>query len=189
MANETRRTTALRTLAIDPGTREMGFAVLESTDLLYFGVHTFKHRRSVRGLCAEGQQFVRGLLDTFAPQVFVIEQTWYAQSKRSARLRVFVEAMQRCALRQGLIVLAYTPTMVKRMVCGRGDATKREVAETLIRQRYPYLEKYLKTDLRTRERYWQNMFDAVALGLTGCEEGYKKRVSLTKVTKQRDENT
>jgi hypothetical protein len=79
--------------------------------------------------------------------------------------------------------------MVKKMICGRGDATKREVAETLIRQRYPYLEKYLTTDLRTRERYWQNMFDAVALGLTGCEEGYKKRVALPEVTTQKDENT
>jgi Holliday junction resolvasome RuvABC endonuclease subunit len=189
MANKTRRTTALRTLAIDPGTREMGFAVLESTDLLYFGVHTFKHRRSVRGLCAEGQQFIRGLLDTFAPQVFVIEKTWYAQSKRSARLRVFVEAMQRCALQHGLITLAYTPTMVKRMVCGRGDATKREVAETRIRQRYPYQEKYLTTDLRTRERYWQNMFDAVALGLTECEEGYKKRMALTASRRSEEQNT
>ena len=185
MENATRQTTALRTLAINPGTREMGFAVLESTDLLYFGVHTFKHRQSVRSLLAEGHQFIQGLMDTFAPQVLVLEKTWYANSTRSAQLRGFVEAMQRSALRQGLTVLVSTPTMVKKMLCGDGHVTKREVAETLVRQYYSYLAKYLRTDLRTRVRYWQHMFDAVALGLTGCEEASKKRVPLTEGMKRR----
>ena len=175
MENAIRRTTVLRTLAISPGTREMGFAVLESTDLLYFGVHTFKHRQSTRSLLTEGQQFVQGLMNTFAPQVFVIEKTWYAHSTRSARLRVFVESMQRCTLRQGLTVVTSTPIMVKKMLCGHGHATKHKVAETLIRQHYPFLAKYHRTDLRSRDLYWQHMFDAVALGLTGCEEASRKR--------------
>ena len=41
----------------------MGYAVLESPDLLYFGVHTFPHRCAARRLCAQGQTFVQGLLD------------------------------------------------------------------------------------------------------------------------------
>src|SRR6266571_3235648 len=185
MAYATVRTTPLRTLAIDPGTREMGYAVLEGTDLLYFGVHTFAHRRAAHQLRADGQRFVRRLMDTFAPQVFVIEKMRYAQSKRSARLPVVVEAMQRCARRQGLLVLTYAPATVKQMICGHGHATKREVAEALVRKHYGYLEKYRRTDLRTREMYWQNMFDAVALGLTGCEEGYKKQMALMEVRTQR----
>jgi hypothetical protein len=44
MVNNAVSTTPLRTLALDPGTREMGYAVLESTDLLYFGVHIFPHQ-------------------------------------------------------------------------------------------------------------------------------------------------
>ena len=104
MAHNAVPTTPLRTLALDPGTREMGYAVLESTDLLYFGVHTFPHRCSARRLCAEGQRFVEGLIDGYAPQLFVIEKTWYAKSKRSSRLHVFVEAMEGVAARQGLIV-------------------------------------------------------------------------------------
>lgn len=185
MANSSIQTAARRTLAIAPGTREMGYAVLEGTELLYFGVHTFKHRRSAQALCAEGQQFMRGLMDAFTPQVFVIEQTEYATSKRSTRLHIVVEKLQRFAMRHGCTVLAYTPTVVKRIICGHGQATKREVAETLIRQRYPYLAKYLTTDLRTREMYWQNMFDAVALGLTGCEDVSTTRVALTESTQQR----
>src|SRR5262249_8669043 len=138
MANTTQRTTVLRTLAISPGTREMGFAVLERTDLLYFGVHTFKHRQPVRSCLAEGQEFIQGLMDSFGPQVLVMEKTWYAHSTRSARLRSFVEAMQRSALRQGMTVLTYIPPMVKKRLCGDGQVTKRAVAETLVLKHYSY---------------------------------------------------
>jgi Holliday junction resolvasome RuvABC endonuclease subunit len=170
MAHGSLPTTPLRILALDPGTREMGYAVLESTDLLYFGVHTFPHRCPTRRLCAEGQQFVQGLIEAYAPRLFVIEKTWYAKSKRSTRLHVFVEAMEDFAHQQGLMVRAYTPRMVKKMICGQGDATKRDLAETLIRQRYHFLGKYLKRDLRTHEKYWQSMFNAAALGVTGYED-------------------
>jgi len=187
MAHGSLPTTPLRTLALDPGTREMGYAILESTDLLYFGVHTFPHRCSVHRLCAEGQRFVQGLLDAYAPQLLVMEKTWYAKSTRSTRLHVFVEAMQRYATRKGLLVCAYTPSIVKKMICGRGDATKRDIAETLIRQHYPYLAKYLRRDLRTRDKYWQSMFDAVALGLTGYEQCSRTRAARPDVTKHRSD--
>ncbi len=186
MAHSTRQTTAQRTLAISPGTREMGFAILESTELLYFGVHTFKHRQAVRSFLAEGRQFIQGLIDTFAPQGLVLEKTWYAHSTRSARLRGFVEAMQRSALGQGINVFIYTPTMVKKMLCDDGNVTKREVAETLVQQHYSYLAKYLRTDLRTRDRYWQHMFDAVALGLTGSEEASQRRMTCTEARRSAD---
>jgi Holliday junction resolvasome RuvABC endonuclease subunit len=188
MANGSIQPTLLRTLALDPGTREMGYAVLESTDLLYFGVHTFPHRCATRRLCAEGQRFVQGLMDAYAPQLFVIEKTWYAKSTRSTRLHVFVEAMENFAKQHGLVVRAYTPRMVKKMICGRGDATRRDLAETLIRQRYHFLATYLHRDLRTRDKYWQSMFDAVALGLTGYEEVSRTPEALPDVTKHRDTN-
>ena len=188
MANNAVPTTPLRTLALDPGTREMGYAVLESTDLLYFGVHTFPHHCAARRLCTEGQAFVQGLLDAYAPQLLVIEKTWYVKSTRSTRLHVFVEAMEDFAQHEGLLVRTYTPRMVKKMICGRGDATKRALAETLIRQRYDFLATYLQRDLRTRDKYWQSMFDAVALGLTGYEDVSRTGVALPTITQRRDNN-
>jgi Holliday junction resolvasome RuvABC endonuclease subunit len=175
MAHDAVPTIPLRTLALDPGTRERGYAVLESTDLLYFGVHTFPHRCAARRLCAEGQRFVQRLLAAYAPKLLVMEKTWYAKSKRSTRLHIFVEAMERFAARLGLLVVAYTPRMVKKMICGHGDATRRDIAETLIRQRYHFLAIYHQRDLRTRDKYWQSMFDAVALGLTGYEKCARTR--------------
>jgi Holliday junction resolvasome RuvABC endonuclease subunit len=188
MANIAVPTTTLRTLALDPGTREMGYAVLESTDLLYIGVHTFPHRCSARRLCTEGQAFVQGIINAYAPQLLVMEMTWYAKSKRSTRLRTFVEVMEGFAAHQGLLVRAYTPKRVKKIICGQGDATKRDVAETLIRRHYHFLEKYLQRDLRTNDKYWQSMFDAVALGLTGYEDISRTQEMLPAMTKHRDKN-
>src|SRR5262245_13976932 len=118
MANGSLPPTPLRTLALDPGTREMGYAVLEITDLLYFGVHSFPHRCPAPRFYAEGQQFVQRLIDAYAPKLFVIEKTWYAKSKRSTRLQIFVETMEGFAHQQGLLVRTYTPSMVKKMICG-----------------------------------------------------------------------
>jgi Holliday junction resolvasome RuvABC endonuclease subunit len=179
MANAPTTPILLQTLAIDPGTREMGYAVLEGTELLHFGVHTFPHGLSPEQLMGEGRRFVTALIDTFAPHLFVIERTRYAHSKRSPRLHGFVEGMQRVAKRRGLMGVAYPPAMVKDTIVGDEAASRRQVAETLVRQGYPYLAKYLATDQRTQERYWEQMFDAVALGLTAYEEVTKGKVLKT----------
>jgi hypothetical protein len=47
---------------------------------------------------------------------------------------------------------------------GNGWAKKREVA-AVIAARHPSLRVYLTQDRKWKERYWQNMFDAIALGL------------------------
>jgi Holliday junction resolvasome RuvABC endonuclease subunit len=149
---------------------------LEGTELLHFGVHTFPHGLSQQRLVAEGERFVIALIETFAPHLFVIEQTRYARSRRSARLHGFVAVIQRLAERRGLVALAYLPAIVKYAMIGDEAASRRHVAEMLVRQGYPDLAKYLATDLRTKERYWEKMFHAVALGLTGYEEVSRQKV-------------
>ncbi len=151
----------------------MGYAILEANDLVYFGVHTFRHRASTRRLLAERQHVVTDLITRFAPHLFVIGKAGDVRSQHSARLHGLVEEIQRGAQQHRVRVAAYALTTVKKTITGNGAATKREVAETLV-QFYPYLAKYLRTDLRTREHYWQHMFAAVALGLTGAEEASKK---------------
>ena len=70
MANAPTTMALLPTLVIAPGTREMGYAILEGTELLHFDVHTFPHGLPRRRLVAEGERFVIALMDTFAPQLF-----------------------------------------------------------------------------------------------------------------------
>ena len=53
--------------------------------------------------------------------------------------------------------------MVRKIVCGNGNATKQEMAKFLA-MLYPELRVRLNQDRKYKERYWGHMFDAVGLG-------------------------
>ena len=52
----------------------------------------------------------------------------------------------------------------KTLICGSGKAKKYEVASVVV-AKHPELKVFLDQDRRWKERYWQNMFDAIALGM------------------------
>jgi hypothetical protein len=58
----------------------------------------------------------------------------------------------------------YSAQIVRKHLIGNGWASKEEVARAIAR-RFPQLRIYLSQDRRWKERYWHNLFDAVALGL------------------------
>jgi len=71
---------------------------------------------------------------------------------------------QNLATRQHARFAMYSPQRVRSTVAGNGKAKKSEVA-LAVAQRFPTLRVYLTQDRRWKERYWQNMFDAIALAL------------------------
>jgi crossover junction endodeoxyribonuclease RuvC len=156
--------TRTKILAIDPGTREMGIALLEGASLVYHGVKTIKNRRSAHEILGEGRRIVLRLLDDFRPTVLVVEKTFFS-SKRSALLNVFADEMQALGKRKGLRVVSFAPNTVKKFITGNGRASKEEVAQVIV-ARFPELKVYLSQDRKWKLRYHENMFDAVALALT-----------------------
>jgi hypothetical protein len=59
--------------------------------------------------------------------------------------------------------------MVKKAICGNGRAGKERVAKEAA-SHYPELRGYLTQDRAWKERYHQNMFNAVAVGMTARGE-------------------
>jgi Holliday junction resolvasome RuvABC endonuclease subunit len=53
---------------------------------------------------------------------------------------------------------------VKKFICGNGHADKMQVA-TVVVSKFPELKVYLTQDRAWKERFHQNMFDAVALAV------------------------
>ena len=68
-----------------------------------------------------------------------------------------------------LTVIGYSPARVRQMLCRDGWATKRMVADLLV-GRFPELAGYRYRDEPTREHYWLNMFDALAVAVVAAEE-------------------
>ena len=152
-------------LAIDPGTRAMGVALLQDYKLIYHGVLTIKRGKSPHETLAEGRKTILRLIADYKPDVMAVEKTFFANNRNSAILNVFADEIKAIGKRKGLEVYGFAPSTVKKFITGNGRATKLEVAKVVIAQ-YPELKVYLNQDRKWKEEYHLNMFDAVALGIT-----------------------
>jgi len=154
-----------RILAIDPGTRETGVAILENESLCFYGVKTLKKKRPKTVLLKEARKIIYRLIEDYDPQVFVIEKTFFSKNLYTSHLQDLSKEMIAAAKRKGLKTHSYAPKTVRKFVCKDGKATKKDVAQ-ILSARYPELTIYLSQDRKWKEKYWLNMFDALALGLT-----------------------
>lgn len=166
MGKDHKRKTNRRTLGIDPGTRELGYAVLDDGNLIFFGVHTFRHRRLIRVLDRENERVIGKLVEGWRPDLVVIGEASRARTTRAPRLSGLIGRIKLDLRRRRIRVKGYPLPMVKEVVAGDRRATKRDVAEAIVKE-YPYLEKHLVADRRSGEKYWENVFEAAALALTG----------------------
>lgn len=150
-------------LAIDPGLRELGFAVFTGKRVVDSGVLSFRDLPKERRL-PEARRHLRQWVRTYKPRALVIEQTHRHPVPWLDDLYRLVRSAVRLARRRRIRLAMYAPQTIRKSVVGSGWATKREVA-VVVAARYPALHVHLTQNRKWKERYWYNMFDAVALGL------------------------
>lgn len=157
------KTTHQTILAFDPGLRDLGFAVIRGQLLLDAGVRTFRYTpRPQRHAAA--LRAVRELLGRQHPDVLVLEAPPRSSLPNFRALRRFTRAVSRLASAAGIPCVAYPVQEVRKSLLGNGWAGKRDVAVTLA-ARYPTLRVYVKQNRAWKERYFQNLFDALALAV------------------------
>jgi Holliday junction resolvasome RuvABC endonuclease subunit len=155
----------LRILAIDPGTRHIGVAVLQGSDLVYHGVLTMPYRRTPEVIRRNTRVLLRQLLSDFRPTILAVEENSIGSDRTGSLLHVVVSEVRRIGRHERIEVMTRTASTVKKSVTGNGHASKADVARACARC-YPQLKAYLRQSAKWRARYHGNMFDAVALGLT-----------------------
>lgn len=89
---------------------------------------------------------------------------FFANNRNASLLNVFVDEIKAIGRRKKLKLISYAPSTVKKLICGNGRASKEELARVIV-SKYPELKVYLTQDRAWKEKYHQNMFDAVALGM------------------------
>lgn len=151
-------------LSIDPGTREMGVAFIDGGKLIYHGVKVIRKKRSPHERLQAAREIVLRLIQDFRPQLLVVEKTFFARNRNTSLLNVFADEIVAIGRRKGLTVRAIAPSTMKKAICGNGHASKEEVAAVVV-AKYPELKVYLTQDRKWKERFHQNMFDAVALAM------------------------
>jgi len=157
-------------LAIDPGTREMGIAFFDNRRLVYHEVEVIKDGKKMpHERLREARGVILRLIRDFRPRLLVTEKAFFAQNRNASLLNVLVDEIKAIGRRKKLKVVSYAPNTVKKYICGNGRASKKEVARVVV-ARYPELKVYLTQDRAWKERYHQNMFDAVALGIVAMAQ-------------------
>lgn len=151
-------------LAIDPGTREMGVAFIDGDKLIYHGVKVIRKNRSPHQKLKAGREIILRLIRDFQPTTLVVEKTFFAKNRNTSLLNVFADEIVVIGKRKGLLVKSFAPSTMKKAICGNGHASKEEVASVVV-ARFPELKVYMTQDRKWKERFHQNMFDAVALAM------------------------
>lgn len=157
-----------RILAVDPGTRYMGLAILAGSDLVYYAVRRLSHERPADVLLQATRAELLRLIRTYHPTILAYEKTFYVQQKTSALLHVQELEIARLGRSAGLRVVGYPPPSVRKIVCGNGRATKEAVADVLA-ERFLELRRY-RAATDGRREYWLNMFDALAVAVACAEK-------------------
>jgi len=152
------------TLCLDPGTKEMGIAVLEDGHLLDYRVKTFRNGRKPHELLGQAKTVMVELLEEIRPKVVVIEKPFFAKTMRSALLTFLVQELRGRISAQEVSVREYGPRQVREILLDDPKATKRDIAR-FVAKRFPELEQHLHFGEFWKEKYWSHVFDAVALGL------------------------
>lgn len=150
-------------LAIDPGTREIGVAVLEDGELIRYGTKTNRARTTPIEVREGVTRIVQDLIAEHVPSVLAIKQPLIVQQSAAALAEVIM-AIKGVACRQGLLIREYAPRVLRQRTCGKGRMTKRETAKCLS-VKYPELARYLARESRWDELYYARLFEAVAIGL------------------------
>jgi Holliday junction resolvasome RuvABC endonuclease subunit len=165
-------------LGIDPGTREMGIAVLRAGKLLAYGVHTLRNGRRPHDLIGEARSVVFGYVDRFRPDVVGIEQPLLKPTKRAALVSVIAQELHERSRELGMGVVEISPREVRRRLNGNPHMRKIDVARTLaerfpeLRKKVPVPPKRSALGFRPRDKYWLHMFDALAVAIAACEHPF-----------------
>lgn len=162
-------------LGIDPGTKEMGIAIIRGTQLVSFGVHTLRNGHRPHDLVGQARRIVLAAIAEHGPDVVAIEKPLMLPTRRAAILSVISQELRGRAEDLGLQVVELAPEDVRQVVTGNPRATKIDVAEALVAGDFGQLAALVPRrparaalGLRPRDKYWLHMFDALGLAVAAA---------------------
>ena len=156
-------------LGIDPGTKEMGLAVLRGEVLLAYGVRTLRNGARPYDVIGQARRVVLQVVARHSPHIVAIEEPLMLPTKRAALMSVIADELGSRSRELGLKVVRLRPDQIRQRSVGNPRATKIEVAEALVGNGFDQLRPFVPRrparaalGLRPRDKYWLHMFDALA---------------------------
>lgn len=160
-----------RILAVHLDVKSIGYASFCGADLIDFAVKPMRRGRSSLELLTNIERFTSRLLAEKRPDTLVMERDWFSLGRHNALQTVAIYKMKAIARRASVAVREITPNTVRKVICGDGHASKRDVARLLVGM-YPELGVYIAPSRRWKQRQFMNVFDAI-----GCGLAYRRKES------------
>lgn len=123
-------------LGIDPGTRKLGWGVVERRGAklvaIAAGVVSLPAREPLASRLAQAFEAIEAILEDHTPTVVAVESVFYARFPAATIQLAHVRGVALLAAeRRALAIAEYPPALVKRTVAGRGAAEKQQVARVV----------------------------------------------------------
>jgi len=164
-------------LGIDPGTKEMGLAVLRGKELLDYGVHTLRNGTRPHDVIGQARRVLLEAIAKHQPDLVAIEEPLALATKRAALMTVIAQELRARAEELSLRVVELSPRTIRQAIVGNPYATKIDVAEALATGPFEQLKGLVPRrpvrsalGLRPKDKYWLHMTDALALAVAAREQ-------------------
>ena len=166
MANQNK---SFKILAIRPGTKYLGIAVLDDQNLVYWKIKLIRERKIPTARALKKLKIILNqLIDFWSPRVIAVEDIVYVQAKKSALLNTLTEEIKNIGKEKGVKVYFYPPLPNRKFICQKEKPTKMNVAKILATHYYSWLSRNYEKE--RKKSWWQAkygliIFDAIAVGL------------------------
>ncbi|MCS6991317.1 MAG: crossover junction endodeoxyribonuclease RuvC [Chitinophagales bacterium] len=125
-----------RILGIDPGTSQMGYAVIESVGssvhILGLDILRLHRRQSHFARLSAIHETLKSICHAYKPAEVAVEAPFFGKNVQSLlKLGRAQGVAITVALSEGLPVFEYAPRKIKQSITGNGNASKQQLARTL----------------------------------------------------------
>ena len=152
-----------RVLAIDPGTRTLGYADFSEAELIDYGLRYFKSCRRIEQLLDEVEVVISRLILEKQPEVIILEKTSFSQITNNVRLTLVSTRIKSVARRLKTKIVEYSPKTIRAIVSNDGLSTKFDVAKIIV-SKYPEMRLLIRNQTPSARNLFFNITDAVACG-------------------------
>jgi Holliday junction resolvasome RuvABC endonuclease subunit len=156
-------------LAINPGSRYVGFAAFRGPELLDWGVRVIS-AKTPRGRVRVASQILKEAIERFQPDTLAVKRLH--SSRTSTSLDRLTSSIRELSCRRKLKVHQYSITELKDALCSHAKANKRRLAAELAAT-YPVLSHEFQKETASRHPYYLRMFEAVAVGVVAYRQSDK----------------
>jgi crossover junction endodeoxyribonuclease RuvC len=152
---------AVRVLGVDPGTRRLGWGVVERRGpkllAVAAGVVKLREKEALETRLAKVHEALEDIIETYAPLTLAVEDIFYAEFPAAAiKLGHVRGVVLLVGAQRQLEVASYAPALVKRTIAGRGAAEKAQVG------------RLVAATLGLRAPPPTDAADALAVAITHC---------------------